>query len=173
MTYAQEKAASKTLSWIKSRLESIEKKIKGKTATKAEREEKSALMVAKSAMMRQTPVLAIQPVKDPEAYACPRCGHHFEEKPFYCNHCGQHVMYNKDDLSSFDIVSELVARKYNVKYDNETGIVLLEVTFNNCADTITVDITDIVDYADDITESEESGEMEIDGDCKVYHKLFH
>ena len=63
---------------------------------KGSEKEKEALEIAKSAIERQITIKAIVP-KSYEGYACPRCGHHFENKPYYCHNCGQHINYTKGE----------------------------------------------------------------------------
>mgnify|MGYP003571250406 CR=1 FL=1 len=87
----KQKIYENALEFVRTRLN----KLKSGTA-KGSVKERESLEVAKSAIERQITIKAIVP-KSYEGYACPRCGHHFEKKPFYCHNCGQHINYPKGE----------------------------------------------------------------------------
>lgn len=82
-------------------------KLKTSGTIKGSVREIESLEVAKSAIERQITIKAIVP-KSYEGYACPRCGHHFEKKPYYCHNCGQHINYTKGEKE------KVVSDRYNI-----------------------------------------------------------
>lgn len=116
----------RAIKWIRERIAFINDALKQTELKSSEvndfKTEKDALEIANSAIQRQSAATAIQPSEDVTmGYACPRCGHHFIDKPFFCHYCGQHIKYDKP-LKQGDAKHTVTSLSCNVSvnYDPDT-----------------------------------------------------
>lgn len=99
------------LNFLRGKLKKLKEKSSGSV------KEREMLEVVKAAIERQISIKAISP-KTYDGYACPRCGHHFEKKPYYCHNCGQHINYIKSEKDEIVTHDNQVVINASLKDDN-------------------------------------------------------
>lgn len=125
----------KALDWLRARISAIGNRTKNLSVgddVQSLKSEESALIVAEQAVHRQAPALAISPTRFRDCYACPRCGHHFEAKPFYCHNCGQHITYAATEKGPVGIIDGRIPVEFELVHDEELDrdYVLFRTEFN-------------------------------------------
>lgn len=129
--------------WIKDRMKTLKYLLVGATLTQSDtdsyNEELSALEFADEVIRRRDTLSAMQP-SGSTGYACPRCGHHFEGKPFFCQYCGQHVSYgNSKTNKTPERVSMGCQITKVVSVDDDSRMLVLSLN----GSTVAIDIEDV------------------------------
>lgn len=129
--------------WIKDRMKTLKYLLVGATLTQSDtdsyNEELSALEFADEVIRRRDTLSAMQP-SGSTGYACPRCGHHFEGKPFFCQYCGQHVSYGNAKANKTPervSMSCQITKVTSVDDDNKM------IVFSLNGSTVAIDLDDI------------------------------
>jgi hypothetical protein len=139
------------MKWLKDRMVTVRRLINGASATDnsngldSYKSELDALEYADVAVQRRIPIPAIQP-SESLSYACPRCGHHFKEKQYFCHYCGQHISYltPKDDDATIEQQEYecTIKMAYDSTRDKDVVTFTLEHT------TLSIDAADLINALD-------------------------